>query len=103
MFSPVQQCASGSPNQFTDADAGDAQKNQRSRRSSKKGASTDKSDTDSESPYQILGLDEGATRDQITEAYRRLAKMYHPDRVSGLGPEFTEIAERKKALHEPRH
>jgi hypothetical protein len=94
-FSPPPQPASSSSYRSADFDVGGAQKKQRSRRSSGKSASTEKSDTGSESPYQILGLDEDAARDDITEAYRRLAKMYHPDRVSGLGPEFKEIAECK--------
>jgi DnaJ-domain-containing protein 1 len=28
-------------------------------------------------------------------AYRRMVQMYHPDKVSGLAPEYAEIAERK--------
>jgi len=30
--------------------------------------------------YLILGLKPGATPDEIKSAYRRLEKMYHPDR-----------------------
>jgi len=30
-------------------------------------------------PYKILGLTPGATDEQIKQAYRRLAKKYHPD------------------------
>ena len=30
--------------------------------------------------YEILGLDEGATDDQIIEAHRRLMQKVHPDR-----------------------
>ena len=29
--------------------------------------------------YQILGIDEQATENQIKQAYRKLAKQYHPD------------------------
>lgn len=32
-----------------------------------------------------LGLGEFATRPEIQSAYRRLAKLYHPDRLRGLG------------------
>jgi DnaJ-class molecular chaperone len=31
----------------------------------------------------------------ISEAYRSLAQMYHPDKVAGLAPEFHEVAERR--------
>ena len=33
--------------------------------------------------YQILGVNEQAADDQIKQAYRKLAKQYHPDLHSG--------------------
>ncbi len=42
-----------------------------------------------------LGLSEGASKAQIREAYRELAKKYHPDRVAHLGPELTELTSEK--------
>lgn len=30
-------------------------------------------------PYEILGIDRGATEPNIKEAYKRLVKLYHPD------------------------
>ena len=30
-------------------------------------------------PYQVLGVSPNATEDEIRQAYRRLAKQYHPD------------------------
>lgn len=47
------------------------------------------------SALKVLGLEPGASIEQISEAYRRLAQMYHPDKVAGLAPEFHEIAERR--------
>lgn len=47
------------------------------------------------SAYEILGVSVGATAEQITKAYYQMARMYHPDRLTGLAPEFTEIAEER--------
>lgn len=47
------------------------------------------------SPYEILGIPFGASQEQITSAYRQMAKQYHPDRVTHLGPEFQTLAEEK--------
>ena len=33
--------------------------------------------------YEVLGLDRSATKDQISQAYRKLALQYHPDRNPG--------------------
>ena len=41
-------------------------------------------------PYQVLGVSPSSTEDQITQAYRKLAKKYHPDLNPG-----NEVAERK--------
>lgn len=30
-------------------------------------------------PYQMLGLTEGASEEEVKSAYYRLAKQYHPD------------------------
>lgn len=46
-------------------------------------------------PREVLGVSASATIEEITEAYRKIAKMYHPDKVMSLGPEFRELAERK--------
>jgi tetratricopeptide (TPR) repeat protein len=40
---------------------------------------------DKQSLFQVLGLDDGATKDQVRAAYLELARTFHPDRVSALG------------------
>jgi hypothetical protein len=47
------------------------------------------------SAYEILGLDRAASAEQITAAYRQMAKMYHPDRSANLAPEFIALAEER--------
>lgn len=46
--------------------------------------------------YQVLGVTEGASTDEIKKAYRRLAKKYHPD----ANPSDTSAAERFKEISE---
>ena len=42
--------------------------------------------------YAILGLENGASQEEITKAYRRLAQIHHPDRFSSLGKESVAAA-----------
>jgi hypothetical protein len=46
-------------------------------------------------PYDILELAPNADLESIKLAYRRMAKLYHPDKVATLAPEFQELAERR--------
>lgn len=46
-------------------------------------------------PYKVLGVERGASREQIARAYREQMKRYHPDRVADLGKELQEVAHRK--------
>jgi hypothetical protein len=49
---------------------------------------------------KVLGVGDGASSDEIAASYRRLAQMYHPDKVAALAPEFQTIAEtRMKELN----
>jgi DnaJ like chaperone protein len=45
--------------------------------------------------WEVLGIKEGASKDEIKSAYRRLSKENHPDKVHHLGPEFQRVAQEK--------
>ncbi|WP_457577465.1 DnaJ domain-containing protein [Desulfomarina sp.] len=45
--------------------------------------------------YATLGLQPGASKEEIKKAYRKLSMKYHPDKVRHLGEEFQKIAEEK--------
>lgn len=47
------------------------------------------------SAYETLGVSVGASQAEVVAAYRQMAMMYHPDRLSGLAPEFVELAEER--------
>jgi len=51
--------------------------------------------TNEQDPYTILGIPTSATFDEITSAYKKMAQLYHPDKVSSLAPEYQEIAEKR--------
>ncbi|HSN74495.1 MAG TPA: DUF4236 domain-containing protein [Anaerolineae bacterium] len=48
-----------------------------------------------DSPYTVLNVSQNSTWEEISAAYRKMAQMYHPDKVAGLAPEYREIAERR--------
>lgn len=45
--------------------------------------------------YKILGISPNATNDEVKAAYRKMALKHHPDRVSTLGDDIREAAEKK--------
>ena len=45
--------------------------------------------------YSVLGVGRDASPEEIKRAFRRLANKYHPDKVSHMGDEFKELAERR--------
>ena len=48
--------------------------------------------------YNILGVERGATSDDIKKAFRKLAQKYHPDRKSGDEKKFKEVSEAYSVL-----
>ena len=50
---------------------------------------------DIDSAYRILEINSAASNQEIKNAYRRMAKKYHPDKVAHLGSEHQKGAEEK--------
>ncbi len=50
---------------------------------------------DDEDPLAVLGLEPGASEDEIKSAYRKAMAEYHPDKVEHLGPELRALADKK--------
>jgi DnaJ-domain-containing protein 1 len=51
--------------------------------------------TEAQDWWVVLGTAPDATLETARQAYRLKIKQYHPDRVEGLGPEFTQLADQK--------
>jgi len=52
-------------------------------------------------PYQVLGVERGASPEAIKKAYRNMAAKYHPDKFAHLGEDFQKTAEHRfKEIHE---
>src|SRR5512146_3183980 len=55
--------------------------------------------------YEVLGVDRGASDDEIKQAYRKLAMTYHPDRNGGskeAEEKFKELTEAYDVLRDPQ-
>jgi len=48
--------------------------------------------------YQTLGLEKGASKDEVKKAFRKLAGKYHPDKKTGDEAKFKEISEAYSVL-----
>uniref|UniRef100_A0A832H5V6 DUF4236 domain-containing protein n=1 Tax=Oscillatoriales cyanobacterium SpSt-402 TaxID=2282168 RepID=A0A832H5V6_9CYAN len=51
-----------------------------------------------ENAYTILNIPSDATWEDISAAYKKMAQMYHPDKVAGLAPEYQAIAEKRMKI-----
>lgn len=53
--------------------------------------------------YQTLGVERGASQDEIQKAYRKLARRYHPDvsKEANAEDRFKEISEAYEVLKDP--
>ncbi len=52
-------------------------------------------------PYDVLGIPQNAGKEEIKQAYRKLANQYHPDKLTHLGEEFRALAEERfKSIQE---
>ena len=45
--------------------------------------------------HQLLGVPLGASRQEVSLAYKKLAFIHHPDRVAGMGPEARQYSEER--------
>lgn len=46
----------------------------------------------SRDPYDVLGVEEDATLEEIQAAYKKLALQYHPDRLGSSAKEIQDLA-----------
>ncbi|HYF04915.1 MAG TPA: molecular chaperone DnaJ [Patescibacteria group bacterium] len=52
--------------------------------------------------YKILGVEKGASQDEIKRAFRKLAHAHHPDKGNGNTEKFKEINEAYQVLSDPK-
>ena len=53
-------------------------------------------------PYEVLGVAEDATAEDIKKAYRKLALEHHPDRTGGDDTQFKKINQAYEILGDPQ-
>jgi len=52
--------------------------------------------------YKILGVERGASEDEIKKAFRKLAHAYHPDKSGGDEAKFKEVSEAYSVLSDKK-
>ena len=52
--------------------------------------------------YEILGVEKGASQDDVKKAFRKLASKYHPDKKTGDEARFKEISEAYAVLSDEK-
>lgn len=52
--------------------------------------------------YEILGVQKGASEDDIKKAFRKLAQKYHPDKKGGDEAKFKEVSEAYAVLSDKK-
>jgi DnaJ-class molecular chaperone len=52
--------------------------------------------------YKILGIDKGASKDEVKTAFRKLAHLYHPDKGGGNEAKFKEVSEAYNVLSDDK-
>ena len=82
------------PNNGTRQSAGQSRKGFHQAHSFKSNSPFDR-EVGEKNPYEVLGVGNKASIEEIKRAYRRLSRQYHPDRVTHLGEEFRVLAEER--------
>jgi len=52
--------------------------------------------------YETLGVEKGASKDEVKKAFRKLASKYHPDKKTGDETRFKEISEAYSILSDDK-
>lgn len=52
--------------------------------------------------YKVLGIEKGASKDEIKKAFRKLAQQYHPDKPTGDEKKFKEVNEAYTVLSDDK-
>ncbi len=52
--------------------------------------------------YETLGIQKGASKDEVKKAFRKLAAQYHPDKKTGDEAKFKEISEAYSVLSDDK-